>query len=132
MDNKEQERIYATIEKAKEIENKLDNANKKTRQRAFVKILSLFAAVIILVVSIIVDVETHTLTILDSTLYALFFLIIITILSLDTLSEMVKERENSVYALRLDVQNDNILSLQKKYDDLDKKYNELLKEVPKQ
>ena len=45
---------------------------------------------------------------------------------------MVKERESFECDITLDMYKDDILSLQEKYRELDRKYNEILKEIKKQ
>jgi hypothetical protein len=131
LDDKDKERIYASIEKTSKIQKQLNILERKTYQKKFLKTLTLFASLIILIVWVILMVGV------PKTAYGfyftvganfLFFMIIIAILGLDTFSDSVKERESAVNTLKIDVVKDDILSLQKECSELNRKYNELLKE----
>lgn len=78
--NQEKERLNAEIARTSEKVNRLNILKKKAQVRAFVKVLSLFVAVISLIVAIILDVKNSSYNILDLSLYAVFFLIIVGIL----------------------------------------------------
>jgi len=131
MENVEKERLDAEIAKAREMQNKLNIINKKTRQSAFVKMLTMFVAVGLLIFTIISSLQTSSYYLFYSIIDAVSFVIIITILSLDTLFEWDKDHEIAKSTIRLDIQNEDIISLQGKYRELDRKYNEILKEQQK-
>jgi ABC-type multidrug transport system fused ATPase/permease subunit len=131
MANAEKEIQDAEIAKATETKKKIDAVNKRTRLSAFVKMLSMFVAVALLIYTIISGLQTSSFNLFGSVLSAVSFLIIIAILSLDIIFEWHKEREIVESTIRLDIHNGNILSLQGKYRELDRKYSELLKEQQK-
>ena len=130
MDEKEEKRIYTEIEKANIIQSQLDILERKSHQKTLVKLFILFACVTILIVWAIVTFSPKTVTgfYVTVTLNFSFLLIVIAILGLDTFADSVKERENAVNTLRIDVLKDKVLSLQKECSELKQKYDESLKE----
>jgi sensor histidine kinase YesM len=94
---------------------------KKRNVRAFVKMLSMFVAVVSVLLAIILAVASSSYNILILALFGIYFLVTAFILGLDTLSEWAKEREH----------DNDILTLQGKYQELERKYNKLLKEQQK-
>ena len=120
----------AEISKARKIDAKLEVINREIRQRSLVKMLTLFVAVGLLIYTIVSSLPSSY-NLLYYFLGAISFVIIVTILSWDTFFEWDKEREIAKSTIRLDIQNEDILSLQGKCHELDRKYGELLKEQQK-
>ncbi len=121
MGNIEKEKLEAKIPIKLEIEKERYIRFKKAKIRALVKMLSMFVAVMSIILAIVLAVLSGSYNIVILTLFSVYFLVSAFILGLDTLSEWKKEDEH----------DNDILSLKEKYLELERKYNEALKEQQK-
>lgn len=127
METAEKERIYAELARVGQINHKLSAENKEIRQKSLVKIIAIFGAVIFFGVSTQLRIPLNFEVL---SLYMLFFALFAGGLFLDMFYEAGKRRENAENLLKLDSQNEDIVELKNKCNELEQKYNELLNKSP--
>ena len=127
MDSKENERISAQLEKVNKIQSQLIFLERKAHQKKVFKMLALFACFAALIIPLALLFSPHSIVgfYLTVTLNSVFLLIVVGVLSLDTFSDSIKERESAVNTLKMDVVREDIRSLQTKYSELEQKYSEI-------
>lgn len=106
---------------------KINSIYKNAQRGALAKMLVMFIAVGLYIFSTLLAAGSFNL--IEILLSAAAFLMLISVSSIDLFFERQKAKENAESLVRLDTHNDNIISLQEKYRELDQKHNEQMSKI---